>query len=297
MKQQNHHYLPKSYLKRWSPNYSNSVWRYGIDRNGNFLSNFGSVKSMCSEANLYKRTQAIPEREYIIETDFFKKLDNDANLVINKIIQNGILGLSNKERSQLVAFMMGLIIRRPDSVHKIKEMSQKEFDKEFNKPEFIEEYKKTLSDHSGAPLTPLDFMKIYNPDKYFNFGVDRIPNIITGKVNSKFHELFINMEWLVKDFDKTEGYLLTSDNPLYRINGMDHVDHQFAFPLSPQKALIAVHRRDYYWKLVAETGKGILERLNLAVVKQARNWIVALDDSYYELAKKNIGLNKENNSI
>lgn len=297
MENQNHHYIPKAYLKRWSIHNPDTkeVWRYGF-KNDRFISKKGSVRSVCSELDLYKRI-SVPEKEYVIETEFFKKLDDKANRVILKLIEKGILDLTAEDRFNLVAFILSLILRRPDSVRAIKKLSEERFLSFFTDTEFISKFLEAQKVEENHPNTPMQYILSNHRGLFDNFGIDRIPSMVVGINNHTFHEILLNMKWHIRDFSNCRDFLMTSDNPIYNINGLSHMDCQFAFPLSPTKAFFAFNRKDLYWKLIAEPADKIVEVLNEAVVKQAHNWVIDVDDRRKEYVCSNMGHAKFRNCV
>lgn len=288
----NHHYVPAFYLNYWGSPEDTSRYKEVHSfcfYNGHFTSKPRRTKSICSVKNLNIRKSEKEEEMYKIEAVFLKQFDDKASKVHRKIINRGLNSLSDEERSLYTCFLMGLKIRQPDAVQKMKEYGEDFVINELNETGFVEEYKK-LNPSGSFPDTPEELIREQMPDMIPNFGIDTMVRIMTGENDDRFHSLFLNMHWFVKDFSLLPFNLLTCDYPCYFSTGLDNPKCIFAIPLSPRKALFAVHDRKIKKKLLQSSiNNKLAEELNKTMVNQAHTWVIGTDETCKDMIHNNLG--------
>ncbi len=143
----NNHYVPEMLLKRFMSEKSELF--YYDKRNPNKPIEHRNPNSIFCENNLYVQVDKQKNRDTSLEKDIFSKLDNDSNLVIEKIVRasrnSELPKLSAEEKSKLDEFLFQQWRRTPD------------FEKTILTPTYIDDaFERTVSKFEEAfgSLTP-----------------------------------------------------------------------------------------------------------------------------------------------
>lgn len=190
------HYIPQFYLKKWyDTNREISVCKYQAFR-GEFLWSKKTSAKICYKKDLYGFN----------ENDYFKPLDTDANLFVERLekisIQTPTMVTMNEEqRIKWIHFILALIYRSPQNIEHIANAFR------------IHGLKKIES-------------------------IAQIPGLIN---DGNAIESIKSMRWVFANIPSDQE-LITGDNPLVFLEANEHVDvDQIALPLGPHQCFLAFH--------------------------------------------------------
>ncbi len=240
MKQPKDHYVPQFYLKRWSQNNPDQrlfSGRYFPDRKKTYWTPHAPA-GIAYERGLYGE----------IEETFFKPLDNDAAIILNRLESEDSvspirLDLGEKDHNNWAIFILGLIIRMPDKV------------------EFIQNNFETIG-----------------VDK--SIARDQIQQIIG---NERAVKDLRSLTWMFVRVN-TNLELITCDNPLvFKPNDLSDPDCVIILPLSPKHFFIATNQVNINRlgknprKMVANINSEIIKNVNRSIYAKNKN---SIEDSF-----------------
>jgi len=112
-----HHYVPQFYLRQWAGEDRTFYW-YGLAQGNRMIGGRVGPKGAAFARDLYGAPPAVHWEAHdpnIIETQVMSSIDNDAALVLQKVV-GGTHQLDDKERTAWATFLNSLIHRHRDDV-------------------------------------------------------------------------------------------------------------------------------------------------------------------------------------
>ena len=245
-----HHYLPEFYLRRWTR--AGKLYRYVRPiKNARIHQKKVSPAAVGYEPHLYSYTEGQSELERTrLEHSYFQQIDDRAAKALVK--------LENMERGSaidhvgLVQFVISLLHRSPRRIQHLREELTKRM---LDVPEF-------------NPSLPRDQNMIR--DRVNDLLVDLIssdtviPEIVGMKV---FH---------VPVYAKRR--LLTSDTPIMLSQGTRNPRAFLILPYAPDRLIIFAHEENVALDFSTQEGDVLVNAINDAIVRQARQVIISSDD-------------------
>lgn len=122
-KRENHHYVPIFLLKNWCSGKEKKMWWYRRMPSGKVNEGRISPKSTSFEPNLNMLRKApfsgVNDKNFaVVEGIYLKKLDTQASIIMNKMLDKGIPSLTEEERKVWLSFVILLSDRNPDTLLK-----------------------------------------------------------------------------------------------------------------------------------------------------------------------------------
>lgn len=115
-----HHYVPQFYLRQWVNLSDGFLRQYAFGKDARLREKPVSPRSTGYRDDLYSVCEADPfplrHAPDIIETDFFSKVDNDAAVVLSKLVSGRELPLADGERKAWALFLNSLLERNCHSL-------------------------------------------------------------------------------------------------------------------------------------------------------------------------------------
>jgi hypothetical protein len=271
-KQPKHHYIPVFYLKRWA------------DANGRLLKftrPYGdeikheptSPKKTGYQRGLY-RVPDVPEHlAEIIEQKFMKKMDDLASDVLREFIANVRHGWTLERREAWSRFIVGLMLRNPENLDRIKAELQRYTNENYDK--WRKEYEATKK--PGAP--PFETTDALHTLKVTLMALERCIN------NKPLLDGISRLQWGMVDVTGTKYRLLTSDRPVVRTDGLNKPDSHLAVPLSPTRLFIATNNDHTSAMFQSMPPRDLVMRMNKRVVRNAIKFVWDTDLTNERLIK------------
>lgn len=129
------HYVPEAYLKAWVDPATGQLWRCRRSPAGKLHDKRVAPKGTGYVRDLYTFSSATPlvpvPDPYFVETEFFKKIDNDGGAVLAILRGPGIGGLDAAGRRAWTVYLNALMQRRPDMLSRMDAFAKARADRTF----------------------------------------------------------------------------------------------------------------------------------------------------------------------
>ena len=273
MKQQSftHHYLPQFYLRRWAG-------RDGLicefSRPHNLLeARRKSPKATAHERHLYTVTGSSPEKQSVLEDEFFRTTDQAAYDALSFMLanQDGIANMPSKLRSGWSRFILSLIHRTPERVALLKEKCRVGLAERLAEIESVYDDFRTPSD----PATFAELKASMRHDVEHKTWAVLLQDVIDSATVGKFLNA---MRWSIVTVRSPEHSLLTSDRPVYMTNGLNHPEGQIILPVGPTQMFVAVNTAEMEQMLRVCDPRRLTRLVNNKTATEARKYVYDTDN-------------------
>ena len=253
-----HHYLPVFYLRRWVGS-RGRVCRYYRPRDRVVASDVGPDFTGYEEGLYQLDGTADPQ---MIETKFFRAVDNNAAPVLESMLHEGPGALDEDKRRSWTLFLMSMLMRSPHSLDEIGSVINDFFRANLEKSH--------QSDYAASrqpddPVSIYDFTMKRTPDlaqAYKAALPDMIDNDVIGKQ-------IINMRWAMWALSAAPYTLLTGDRPCMTSRGIADPGCMLSLPVSPTHLFVAAHDIGLLRRLAAQPARDTVRNSNDCTVKLA----------------------------
>ncbi|MGH7083362.1 MAG: DUF4238 domain-containing protein [Acetobacteraceae bacterium] len=253
-----HHYLPVFYLRRWVGS-RGRVCRYYRPQDRVVASDVGPDFTGYEEG-LYQLVGT--EDPQVIETEFFRTVDNNAAPVLESMLREGPGALGEDKRRSWTLFLMSMLIRSPHSLDEIGSVINGFFRANLGK---LHQSDYAASRQPGDPLSIYDFALERTPDlaKAYKAALpDMIDNDVIG-------QQIINMRWAMLNLSAAPHTLLTGDRPCMTSRGIADLVCMLSLPVSPTHLFVAAHDIGLLRRLAAQPTQDTVRNSNDCIVKLA----------------------------
>jgi hypothetical protein len=252
-----HHFIPVFYLKRWAGD-DKRLWEYrrrhdGIRSKRVYPDATGYVHGLYSVPGLPAQD------EQYVEKRFFSRLDNDAAVALEWLLDEGKPpgDLPDRFKIRWAQFVYSMVFRAPN---------------------VIERMQRTMDGQVAAgtlkqPAVP------FTPPEVF-------PSMLTSRV--ALGEL-LSLRWQMCTLHPPTQYLLSSDRPIVMSNGLRHEGAHIVLPVSPRAFFLAYRSEDYFRAFSARSERDLAATLNDHVAKQSINFVYAFDESQSRFIRNRYG--------
>lgn len=245
-----HHYLPQFYTARWAT--EGTMVRYARPApDGSLHAKSVMPRAIGKQRDLYAFSTAANEAErQRLELEYFQPIDGRAAVALQKL-DAGVPG-SVTDKVGLVQFVISLMHRSPSRIkHLQAELSAKmigtaDFDP--NNPK----HQTMISDHINHLLSDL-------------ISSQNVVHLIAGM---KVFRIEV----------QSRHKLLTGDIPLMLSQGLAHPLGFLMFPYAPNRVAIFAHDEGIARAFSSQDNDVLARALNDAVVRQAKEFVIAADD-------------------
>jgi hypothetical protein len=203
------------------------------------------------EHDLYSYSQSVEGVErFEVETQFFSPLDNDAAVVVRKLIANH--PIDDHDRTKFARFIAAMKIRTPENVELIRSIAERHVSRAVV--------------NTGNP----QWRVLLSADGFGRtIGLREIPELACG---SEVSRDLRRMSWYCVDFAASRVPLLISDRPCVYTAGLhDRENCVIALPLSPGHAFYAFYPESAAQRwLMRQPITALARATNESVVRQAK---------------------------
>jgi uncharacterized protein DUF4238 len=264
-----HHYIPVFYLKEWaaidgrliefSRPYGNVVKPRHTHPDGT-----GYVRG------LYRLPGLPDDLAEMIETKFFKRVDDYASYAHKKLMRKYMINWSPRMRTAWTYFIISTLIRSPKTVAdtklKLAEGLPELWEKERQRQAEEDPTRPSLGDYDKAVVERTSIIAL---QRFIN--------------NESLGNFINNMIWTVCDVSPTKYRLLTSDRPIVMTNGLGYKESHLAVPVSPTILFLAANNDETIRAIQSMSVKELVSNCNKQVVRNAVKYVWAPDHSQSRL--------------
>jgi hypothetical protein len=196
----------------------------------------------------------------MIETKFFRVVDNDAAPALDRMVREGPAALAEDKRRSWTLFLMSVLIRSPHSLVEIRSVIHRFFRAN------LEELHQ--SDYA-ATRQPDD------PESIYDFAMERTPELaeaykvaLPGMIdNDVVGQHIINMRWAMLNLSAAPHTLLTGDRPCMTSRGIADPACMLSLPVSPTHLFVAANDIALLRQLYAQPARDTVRNSNECVIK------------------------------
>ena len=284
MKQQSltHHHIPTFYLRRWAG--SDGLICEFSRPHTQVKPKRKTPEAAGHQRGLYTVTGLPPERQSILEDDFFRRTDQSANDALSFMLANmdGTADMPSKLRSGWSRFILSLVHRNPERLGVLKEKCR------VGLAERLAEVEPVYDEFRG-PSDPPTFAQLKasmeHDVEHKTWAV-----LLQDVIDSVTVGTFLNaMRWSIVTVRNPEHLLLTSDRPVYMTNGIDHPEGQIILPVGPEQVFVAVNTSEMEQVLRNHDPRKLVHALNDKVASQAQRYVYGTDDRQLRYIENRLG--------
>lgn len=198
----------------------------------------------------------------MIETKFFKMVDNNAAVALNSMLNGGPGALGRKERQDWTLFLMSILLRSPHSLLEIGSVINGFFKENLEK---FHQAAYAVSRQPNDPASVYDFTMTRTPELAHAYKA-ALPDMIDNDV---IGELIMNMRWAMMNLSRARDTILTGDRPCMTSHGLADPMCMLSLPVSPTHIFVAAHDIERLRQLAAQPAQDTVRNSNNCTVKLA----------------------------
>jgi hypothetical protein len=274
-----HHYVPVFYLKQWAL-LDKKVYTFKRVHGGKVVVTPKPPTHTGYHRGLYWLEGADPEISNRIETILMGRIDSNAAIAHQIILNDKVSSLSKEVRYAWARFVIGLLLRTPAQMGNVYKRMTTPGSKEYK--ELEREFRR---DYPGKRYRdiPEDVMK-------------RAALITTARLmqNAEVETALNNMLWCVYDIGLPELRFFTSDRPVVMTNGIGTKGGHLVIPISPRLLFLAFRDEKIRAEVQVMSPWEIHENVNRAVVRNAIDRVWDTDAQRLTYVQENMSAEAEN---
>jgi hypothetical protein len=275
----NHHFTPIFYLTAWA-GADGRVIRYNRPRDM-VEAKPRPLRRTGSAEHLYTLQGVPPERQAMIETEFFKPVDDRAAVAHRLLLDGKLNALTVEQRSDWARFMMSMQLRSPFSLGELERLA----DKVMRETMAVDDAEFNAVRKAGDPATIYDWTAKHEPHVIANAHKTFLPGAVDHEELGQF---LINMHWATFDLASAKHTLLTGDRPLVSTHGWKDSRTVLMFPLSPTLAFIATNGMRQTLHVLGLNPSTFVSTLNDQVARCAVDFVIGRDASHLAFVEKRL---------
>nr|WP_280952640.1 DUF4238 domain-containing protein [Neorhizobium alkalisoli] len=280
-----HHYIPIFYTKRWACGHPRMLTRFTRWPSGNFAVDRKAPKGVGWERDGYSFDGFTGDQAAAIELELMKPKDHRASQMLRRLEQRGSSGpWSSEERYDWTWFIVSLLVRGPEDVRSAKANISREWAIPNQRMEA--RYQDVIREFPGfaAPPSLRDYIASMDENYGYRLGMKIMADMTDHHAISS---LIANMHWGVRAVDEGRQ-LLTSDRPVRLEFPLRSEKSFLTLPIGPRLLFLAAKSLRGLNRLLNSDLRVLVERNNRKVVRQARQFAFAADDSERNWVSKHL---------
>jgi len=271
-----HHFCPCFYTGYWKCEHG-KIFYYSI-KHKKVVCHDIAPEYTGYEIDLYAKINTTEEEKHIIELQCYKKIDDKAAKIHQKILKNDLRILTDIEKNDWCRFILSMMTRHPIILSNAKAQGAHTVQNQakFLSPIQKDYYQKTIDywNDNGAVETLAAMLTSDNAYELNFF--------------ERYNETFLKMCWWVEDFSETDSILLTSDYPVILAplhkpsqkystpnDMLLSGEYLLSLPLNPYKCFFICADRN---NVIKDIGK-LIEIQNYNAVQNSKNFVFSKDRS------------------
>jgi hypothetical protein len=276
-----HHFLPIFYLSRWASE-KDRLLTYFQRHMGKVVESRISTKNTGYEYHLYALNTKKPENRQLIEKEFMSRvIDDRAAPALAFLIERKGRDLTTEHALPIIHFLLSIRARHPEAIKLVRESGHDLLQKELRRDADQWQAIKGETD----PDRFEDYFREKYPERYANFGILRLPELIVCEELSK--RLGI-MRWRVVDVSTAKLDLLTCDRPFYISGNLRHGDFLSVFPADPRTLLVIASDERFVDQATRGSLLETVKRVNKQLVIEANQRVYTTGSHHAPLVEKHL---------
>ena len=270
-----HHYIPQCYSKAWT--IDGKLVEYRVRHNG-LVRKSVSPAATGFKDNLYAVYDVPPDLKYILETRFFKLVDQTGSDALDAYrAPNPRPNVTH--RFSLARFMLCLIHRNPEHLQFLHDS----WDEMFSGVDSTLRDNYSRMRRATDPETYEEAAKTFDPNAR---GRNLLSLVMKVSESKGVIEHLANMEWVIVE-DETQS-LLTSDRPIAFLP-RDQTGNDIAFALSPRRLLVLTRDPTSSNPNFSRSRPSLFRLYNQTVCSQAAELVFAANGDDTEVVRRRLG--------
>jgi hypothetical protein len=279
-----HHYIPEFYLKRWCAN--GQLVQFSKPRD-NVVKPKRVYPRQTGFVDRSKELSGLPlELAQRLENGFYQPVDTLASSVLDAF-EVGRSQFNARERSAWARFIMSLLFRNPDSLQAAKARLAEDMADIDRVSELRYQKKRT----SSEPATFRDYVALPASQEALDHAVHKI--MADTADSARIGEYIINMQWGSLTLPWSAPALMTSDRPVYILNGLRHPECEILMPIGPKRLFYALNDASLARQLGRMDSYQLVMNINEIVVKRAARFVYAMGDGELDYVQENMSVSQE----
>jgi hypothetical protein len=275
-----HHFVPKFLLQNWATA-DEKIVVYRRLTSGKVVHDRVAAKGAGYEEHLYSFPQ-LGENVAVVETKLWGPQDDKASKLVAKMMASGGDELTEEEMVAWSHFLLGMLLRNPESTKSLKEVAQAVWASSGPKTQAQYEALKGPDD----PATLEEWLAADDPAGGEVLGV-KLFNTLT--LNDNVCAFIRAMSWNVLSFHNTPGKLITSDRAIFASNGLAKPTGQIILPLGPEHVFCAFNDQSFLAKVQQEDASYLHDLVRKLMAVRARRYIYAATGKEHDFVAKWLG--------
>lgn len=272
----NHHHVPQFLLAGWCRHdgrlavYSRAGGRAVID--------WHRPEYTAFEPHLYS-IHALPEsdRQWVEREIMTKAVDDPASKVLRRLCAGELHALDQDERSSWTRLILAQWMRTPTMIERLRRDGREALLRELQRDPH--EYLAVRGDDEHPTLEAWTTSNARGLDEIVALG-----RVLPQMINSKdAGDTIINMRWEVLDLTSSPVDLLTSDQPVVRIEGLKSSECLIVMPLDRVRLFVASH---YDRRFTRVRARDLAMAANRTMVSAAHERVFGSGDHHRPLVEK-----------
>jgi hypothetical protein len=289
-----HHYVPVFYLQQWARRADGKLCEFSrpyktpvgqpdppitsipVKHRWVHPDGTGFIK------HLYTFPGLTPKLRNWLEDEFFRRVDNDAAQVMQRLLR-GDTRFAQRDKSAWSRFLMSMFHRSPEGIQRVVRTININVMR-IQEHEIRPEYERLRDEAGGGPSYEETIEQLTDAD-YQQFHLQTLRTIIDSR---RLGAVLNNMIWTVAPRQGVYP-LFTSDRPIF-MTALGRDDARLVMPLTPDYLFLAAKTAPTLHVLERHIlSGGFTELINNRVVRQARNFVYAFDDSRMPFLPNRLG--------
>jgi hypothetical protein len=275
-----HHFLPEFYQNGWAgADRKVTVFTRPRDR---LIAKRRFPSETGYEQELYAvETRKDPAARQALELEVMSPVDNGAAQFLSHIRSRSGEPVDPAFGDAWATFIVSLLHRTPFMIQKLKAALQEREEPLLER--VLAEYEKLRGPDDAKSVEQfLASDPTHIPEAFAKL----LPMLIKSE---RVREGLRRMDWAIITLGDGAHQLMTSDSPLIMSNGIAYQNSFIILPVSPKEIFVGAHSTSVVEAFASQGAKALSLAMNDAVVRQARHFVIAADESQRRFVDNRLG--------
>lgn len=232
-------------------------------------------------SGLYALQSTTDANRDLLETTFFRTMDDEAARSLSAIVESKGVGLTSDQVVPFIYFLLLLRVRHPEAVELLRDGGRVAISEAL--AERPEEYNQLR--HNSDPSTLLEFVEQRIPGQVTDFGLLQLPLIAT---DDRLIKRIASMKIRVMNCALAATDLITTDRPCHLTGNLLSDGPCFmAIPASPRVLVLLAASKEILDRVSHRPITELVKRANWTAISGAHQYVYATGSHHLPLVMKN----------